>query len=624
MVVRRFSTFLILLLFPLFLAGQAGSDQFKVERIDIDGNVAVSTRTLRSLIKLREPGLFRPARFNRRFLEIDALTLRAHYESLGYLDATVEPSFEILPFYQVAVRFQIREGERILLHEATIEGNAAFSDEEVIRILRLEVGRPVNPAAMRKGLDHLERKYRNLGRIFVTLDELLDRDEAGARYTLRIEEGSPARVDRIRLSGLVRADSSLVLRELLLRKDVTYSENLLERSQRRIFETGLFAMVNLVPVRSDRGEDKVDLMLELKEFRPRAFVSEGGFYPVQTALGAEPVSGLGQSFEWHHRNTWGTGRRFGVRATAQLPFDFAISGAVFRQRVPWVLQLESNLAGNWIAGIRLPTIVNLLYEDNPDPVDPSLHVRRYGVDWTYQYRMSEWTAFWGGLRWVLVESDDPARVSREDQENTVRFAFRTRRLDNPITPASGDAGSFEGSLIKGGNDGAMYYRWEAEYRWFLRGLWEEIWAFRVKAGRMEPIGLRSLDFDLGIPEYNLFYLGGSTSLRGWESRLFRSISPSDGNLRPEGGVVKGLLNLEVRIPLVWRFGANIFMDTGFLAKSEGELRQMVKPNAGRSGIGWSYGAELSFSTPLGPIRLYHAVSSEGGTGVTGLALLYAF
>ena len=87
--------------------------------------------------------------------------------------------------------------------------------------------------------------------------------------------------------------------------------------------------------------------------------------------------------------------------------------------------------------------------------------------------------------------------------------------------------------------------------------------------------------------------------------------------------IKVLFNSELRIPIGGIFGVDLFVDGGILAVSLSELANQV--DAWKEGAGWNYGAELTVSTPLGPIRLYYAIPfTEPGKSVINLGVPYAF
>ena len=90
-----------------------------------------------------------------------------------------------------------------------------------------------------------------------------------------------------------------------------------------------------------------------------------------------------------------------------------------------------------------------------------------------------------------------------------------------------------------------------------------------------------------------------------------------------GGLIKVLFSSEVRIPLTGLFGIDLFVDGGILAVSLSELAGQF--DEWKSGEGWNYGAELTISTPLGPVRLYYAIPFNRPEGaLVNLGVPYAF
>jgi len=126
-----------------------------------------------------------------------------------------------------------------------------------------------------------------------------------------------------------------------------------------------------------------------------------------------------------------------------------------------------------------------------------------------------------------------------------------------------------------------------------------------------------------IPSYDLYYLGGSTSLRGWPSQRYLSKIDENGINRPDGGLIKILFNAELRIPVFRLIGCNLFIDGGGLAISIKELFHQIQ--LWEKGYGWNYGAELTINTPLGPIRLYYAIPfNNSKNSIVNLGVPFAF
>ena len=108
-----------------------------------------------------------------------------------------------------------------------------------------------------------------------------------------------------------------------------------------------------------------------------------------------------------------------------------------------------------------------------------------------------------------------------------------------------------------------------------------------------------------LPVYDRLYLGGSTSLRGW----------GEGELNNDGGYLKQLINLEIRIPLFWLIGTELFFDAG---KIVNEFTINNKE------INWNIGYGITFMSPIGPLRIDIAYKYGSGRPNISNALLFIF
>ena len=98
--------------------------------------------------------------------------------------------------------------------------------------------------------------------------------------------------------------------------------------------------------------------------------------------------------------------------------------------------------------------------------------------------------------------------------------------------------------------------------------------------------------------FEKFYLGGSTSMRGWEVLRF---SENEQN-EPNGETVRLMTNIELRQKIYKSFGITIFFDGGLLAEAY--------PKDLLSELKWDSGIGITIDTPLGPARLDYAVQLD--------------
>lgn len=111
-------------------------------------------------------------------------------------------------------------------------------------------------------------------------------------------------------------------------------------------------------------------------------------------------------------------------------------------------------------------------------------------------------------------------------------------------------------------------------------------AFRAKYGTISG----------KVPFYEQFFLGGSSSLRGYDNQRF-------------WGSQTFMTTLEYRYPLQKSFNLVGFVDYGGAWNGYGRLRDYSQSDKFKLYMGYGLGA--AFKTPLGPIRIDFGVSQEG-------------
>ena len=584
-----------LLLFIILSVSQVFSQikdhRYYVSSVIFEGNKTFSDRKLQKIIRQKKPFLFKYSEFNRRSLKLDAITLKNFYASEGFLTASISEKFEVVGEERVNIFFEINEGDLSTLKSFTISGEEALSEKKIRKYLNLKIGAPFNQIKIRQNILKLQREYQKIGNLLVQINESYIPNE-DIDLLLIIQEGPTVKIDEVIIDGLLNLDTSFVEREHVLKSGMIYDIELIELSQQRIFETGLFSMVNIYPVASEKGEEWSNVRIEIKEFTQREFLSDGGYYLIQSrSEGAEPVPGLGISGELRDRSLMGTAVKTGLKASIESPIR-----DVNRLLQDNIYGIELNLSQMWFFGLRIPTNIKFYYKHGAELTQADEVLDWMGADLTFEKKYSRYSTLRGGLRWINILTDETNSIENE-QESGFRIFYRFRNTDNPLYPTQGSYFSIRpwlvGSFLGGTRD---YYRVELDYRRYFSNRSKWVLAMRTKLGHMDRLTSQSDE----IPPLELFYLGGSTSMRGWRDGLYSA----SGNIT-EGGVIKLLVNCELRIPLKGIIGVNLFADGGILAVDSSDFEDQW--NEWFNGQGWDVGLELSIATPLGPVRISYAV-----------------
>ena len=172
---------------------------------------------------------------------------------------------------------------------------------------------------------------------------------------------------------------------------------------------------------------------------------------------------------------------------------------------------------------------------------------------------------------------------------TPGISYDTR--DSFVRPSKGIYSSLSVDVSKGLQNSLDNF---LKYKFLLRGYWKPLsrltFAAMGSAGYIDPYGMGS-----SIPVDQLFYLGGTFSVRGYAENMLRY----DSQNNPVGGCLSLNGSLEARVELTRVFEATLFYDTG-------AVRQPTT-DAGSDAFRSSVGLGLSYVTPIGPIGLLYGL-----------------
>ncbi|MFH1852369.1 MAG: BamA/TamA family outer membrane protein [Candidatus Neomarinimicrobiota bacterium] len=590
----------------------ADNTTITVNRIDISGNTAIKDRELRSILRLKEPRLITKSDFDRRILRLDAIILKNYYISRGFLTASVTDSFALREDNTVDLFFRVNEGPRTILGSVVVNGNQSLLTKKILKTLDLETGRSYNPIGLNTRMSLLEGEYSKIGKLFTDI-KVFESIEDTIELVLEIVEGPDVFINDILVRGNENIDAKYILREVVFNPGSLYQQELVDETEKRITETGIFSYVNIVPTRVSDSDSRVDLTIELRKFKPRELISEGGFYPFQYKEVAEELPSIGGNIEWRNRNLFESLRRFSIKTSANLPIIETINQWQFIK-----FTSAMTLSSQWFLGFRLPTSLSGYYitysdfalEDNP-------RIQRYGVDLTYLYRLSERSFVRTGLQWEkFLQPESPSTT--EIEKRTINADVRLDGSDNPLNPTQGSVAQVNltsaGGILGGNRD---FIKIDLGLTTYTPLFWRIVLAGRVKYGFI--YGWDDTKYD--DPQFDKFYLGGSTSMRGWDTFRFLEEKLIDGDgdayTIPLGKPYRIMTNWELRIPIYRQIGCELFMDGGYLADSFQSL------SVGE--MQWNAGAGLVLQSPLGPIRVDYAIQTENTRNrMLLLGVLYAF
>ena len=554
-----------------------------IRSIKLEGNNNVSLDEILFLVRQRPPDFFfRRPKFNPRLLKLDALTLKSYYHSKGFLDVTVEESF----FDQndfIDINYRINEGKRYYLSRVDVSGNNLIPESKLKKMLGLVINEPYNPVYINDNLYLIENEYHQIGKLFM---EIVIQDEISESVIVevKIKEGKDIFIKNTFLENIGMIDSSLILREITYLKGQKYSKKDIDNTTKRLREMGIFSMVNLIPIKVSDADNLVNIVIEFNHYKQREWNSVGGYDPIQFAEGAEPLPALSVTTEWRNRSFFNSPNQFSTKLLAGIPVE--------EEFIVPRIRYDVTLSSNWFFGIRFPTKITGYYEtffkknDQNNSVIPINSIERRGINLS-QHLSFDRSYF--ETKSILESFSDDSDENDNVEQRAVSLKINIDEKDDPLFTRKGYlmTGIMKFAGFGGQRD---YLKLDFNIQSYFPIRKESVFALRFKLGTI--YGWNDDDIDYS---YEKFYLGGSTSMRGWDVLHFESTDDNE----PKGEINRFMTNIEYRNPLYKLFGITIFADGGILSNEIRDFSfQFIK---------WDSGIGLTVQTPLGPARIDYAV-----------------
>jgi len=601
----RFKTVAVIITLIIFMGNRSDliaqsrftPTEYTVGKIYLSGNREFRTRKLKRQMNLKDIRFLRSKTFTRRLIELDRILLQSIYVKDGYLNAVVTDSFVVHDNGQVDLYYFITEGRQYFLREISIDGNTSISDAEILKLLNHKLDKPYNPIRIREGIKLIKEEYANYGKPLANIRDSIEVNH-GIHLFINVIENPTMTIGTIRISGNNLVRNKPIEREILLKPGDPYSQRKIDLSKKHIFETGLFSSVNIRPYDIDTTNHVLNLAVDVRELDMRYLGGSVGFGQEQgIAEGSDKYTSFSLDGEWLHRNIAGRGSRLSLNMGLSVNFTNIFDRPATSASITYIEP--------WLFGFRSSTSFKLFYQN--ELVDNKSQTK-YGEETSLIYQPDRRFFASAGVIlqkvfWTGESNVQEVDTTTEDNERAFTLHMRRDYRDNFLFPTKGTVFSFDGKIVGTILGGTQDYYWfETSFSHYIPVWRNVVFAYRGKFGYQQPIGQKS------TPQYAKFYLGGGASMRGWAHNSFLN----------DGGNVKVMTNAEIRFPLFWILGGEIFIDGGNLASDIPSLLNKT--------YRWDTGFGLTIATPLGPIRIDIAkvIGEKGKPYQWQFSIPYAF
>jgi outer membrane protein insertion porin family len=410
----------------------------------------------------------------------------------------------------------------------------------------------------------------------------LSEDSLAADVVFDANERNAIIAGDICVEGDVKVKEKAVLRECSFEKQDTLTRNDIRLTVDRLYKTGLF---NLVALRYDSTNGSMTSGLRTVS----VLVEEKKFFTAEIGGGVHSYEGLRASGEIGYNNLFGTGA--GVRCFGNMSFVLLKAGAGFK--FPWIFHLPVNF--DVLASYRRQEerhIYTGLFGEVQTGVSGRLG---RSLNYYLRHRFENVN---------LLESVVPASEIEDVPDkntNSALVGINIDRRDDIIYPKRGVYSSADVEISGiGGAQVNHFVKMQASLRGYADFGTPLVFACAAKGGISNPFSP-----DTGIPIQERFYLGGSSTLRGfWQNQA----GPHNADDDPTGGNAYLTLNvLEIRYPIYGPVSGVAFVDAGNLWYGNmGSLANTAKL-ININDLKYDAGAGIRVKLPIGMVRLDAAI-----------------
>ncbi|HJI73983.1 MAG TPA: BamA/TamA family outer membrane protein [Veillonellaceae bacterium] len=510
--------------------------------------------------------------------------IRNDVASLGSIGvfSQIRPVFVSVP-EGVKLTYQLVSNP--VVKNVEFSGNTVFTSDYLKSIMQIPKDSVLNFVLVNQKLKEIEDLYLKQGYMLVSIPNV----QVSADGTLHIDI-SEGIVEDIVIVGNEKTKDYVITRELKLKKGKPFNKFLASRSMERLYNLGYFEDVNMKLLPGKTNEHDVIIEIDVIE-QKTGIVTVGAGY--SDADGTVGIIELGDT------NFRGTGDK------VNLHWEFGGAGDgknyTLSYTRPWINDNGDSLGAS---------IFNRIYEyddydANGDKV-AEYDKRRKGWNLTWGHVSDEYRTNYFNFESSKESYDDhdgfetgevmdkylaknnitdyhdsdwyKAIMDNFGTTNSFTFTHVFDNRDNYFNASKGRRISFAAQWGGHGLGGDYdFYKFTAEGRFYKALGNGHILALRLMGGYIDG------DVSYG----NLFDLGGSDTLRGYEDNQFK-------------GKKMYAATLEYRFPIAKKVQGVLFTDAGSTwGIDEGKIPWYTDDDS----LNWSVGVGIRLQTPIGPIRL---------------------
>ncbi|MDR1940986.1 MAG: outer membrane protein assembly factor BamA, partial [Endomicrobium sp.] len=446
-----------------------------IGEVKIEGVISFSEKKVLKQMKTKPKKVFKEDTY-----AADLKSIESFYKNNGYMDYKFVSSSTTYneERTKMFITLNISEGIKYELGEISYSGNAALSDKEMNKLIKIKQGTEFKQDKVFETIQGIYEAYSNKGYLNTSINPSFDKgDKEGVvNISLPITENSVVYVGRIYVDGLVSTKEKVIKREILLKEGEVLAAAKVRRSMEKIYNLGFIesAEPQILPTGSP---DIMDLIFNITEGKPGMITAGAGYSSVDQFVG---------SIQFQHMNLFGLAQR------VNLLWEFGARRQNYEidWTEPWIFNKNASL---------MLSAYNIERKRDYAAVTNAYNENRLGVSARVGPRISDYISLLFGYTYEYVQLYDiDSSVIDEIKRNTDLSKDRTSSImgqvvydtrDYIFDPSRGNRQLFNLQVAGGPLGGNVnYVKGIAKSSWFFPTIWKLVLSFNLNVGIIGSYG----------------------------------------------------------------------------------------------------------------------------------------
>lgn len=550
-------------------------EKIYIKEISFEGNSTFDNDDLEDVIETSEKGwlswLTDSGLLDKDLLNQDASRVIAFYNNNGYLETRVGEPVVTQEEEWLYIKFIIDEGPRFKVGTVAIDGDLIADKQIILDMLSIRNEEFLSRQVLREDILKITDFYAEQGYAFADIRPNINKSQSGSRVDidLSIDKGELVYINRIAIEGNSRTRDNVIRRELEISEGGVFDAKGLRTSSQKLQRLDYFEEVNVTPEPA-LDPSKMNILIDVKEKSTGQFSIGAGYSSVDNIILMGEISennflGLGHRLALSG-NIGGSSSRYNLSWTNPRLNDSNISLGV--DLFSWEREYDDYTKDSKGGAVRLG---HSLWE-------------KWRMYESYSYTDTDLSDVAPNASFIIKESEDIPITS------AVKTSFVRDTRDKLYGATRGSRNSlsvkYAGGILGGDS---QFTKAEGSSSWYYPLPFSTVFHVLGSAGRV-------WENDKGkLPVYERFYLGGMSTIRGFEYGKVSPIDPLTGDRI--GGDRMWYTNVEFVVPVLkdqGLFGV-AFFDAGDSVAEDQDLTF--------SEVAKAVGLEVRWLSPMGPLRV---------------------